>query len=193
MISGGQEKHVAEPRIRSAAVVVGGHRVSGKIASGGNLYQVAFYPFESVYGDKVIHFESDALVARTLDRRREVWRFQVPDKLAPRIFAADDSYLYMTSSQPHYQDEQFNKTVWKVSNDDLPGAPIKDACGAQRLENGNTVITSYGAGGPDDIKLFEITPDKKVVWTLYTGRPHGIHEFQILDADSHPFNGKWIR
>ena len=85
------------------------------------------------------------------------------------------------------------KTVWQVTNDDLPGAPIKDACGAQRLENGNTVITSYGAGGIADIKLLEITPDKKIVWTLYTGRPHGIHEFQILDADSRPFKGKWIR
>jgi hypothetical protein len=76
------------------------------------------------------------------------------------------------------------KTVWQVSNDDLPGAPIKDACGAQKLANGNLVITSYGAGDPNAIKLMEITPDKKIVWTLYTNRAHGVHEFQILDENA---------
>ena len=83
--------------------------------------------------------------------------------------------------------------VWRVSNDDLPGAPIHDACGAQRLANGNTVIESYGAGDPDAVKLFEITPDKKIVWTLKTFRPHGIHEFQILDANLKPLKGRQMR
>src|SRR5262249_9797786 len=35
------------------------------------------------------------------------------------------------------------KTVWELSNRDLAKPLIKDACGAQRLPNGNTVITSY--------------------------------------------------
>jgi hypothetical protein len=78
--------------------------------------------------------------------------------------------------------DRAGKIVWQLTNDDLPGAPIKDACGAQRLANGDTVITSYGSGGEGEIKLFEVTPDKKIVWTLYTGKSHGIHEFQILDA-----------
>jgi hypothetical protein len=77
------------------------------------------------------------------------------------------------------------KTVWQVSNEDLPEAPIKDACGAQRLPNGNTVITSYGAG-KDAVKLTEITPDKKIVWTHRDGKPHGIHHFQILDTNGEP-------
>jgi len=85
------------------------------------------------------------------------------------------------------------KEVWRVTNDDLPGAPIHDACGAARLANGNTVIESYGAGEPDAIKLFEVTPDKKIVWTLKTFRPHGIHEFQLLDADLKPLKGKQMR
>ena len=38
------------------------------------------------------------------------------------------------------------KTVWMVTNEDLPGKPINDACGVQRLPNGNTVITSHHAG-----------------------------------------------
>ncbi|MEZ6065240.1 MAG: hypothetical protein R3B90_05935 [Planctomycetaceae bacterium] len=35
--------------------------------------------------------------------------------------------------------------VWKVSNDDLEGSPFDDACGGQRLPNGNTVIAAYHA------------------------------------------------
>jgi hypothetical protein len=89
--------------------------------------------------------------------------------------------------------DQAGKTVWQLTNDDLPGAPIKDACGAQRLANGNTVITSYGANGEGEIKLFEVTPDKKIVWTLNTGRPHGIHEFQILDDQGQPLHGRQLR
>ena len=78
------------------------------------------------------------------------------------------------------------KTVWQFSNDDLPDKLIKDACGGQRLPNGNTVITSYGIGA-NRTKLIEVTRDKKVVWTYTDDKPHGIHEVQILDT-----NGKLI-
>ncbi len=73
------------------------------------------------------------------------------------------------------------KEVWRVTNDDLPGKPINDACGVQRLPNGNTVITSHHAG-PKDVKLTEITRDKKIVWTHKDETKPGIHHFQILDT-----------
>lgn len=75
--------------------------------------------------------------------------------------------------------------VWRVTNDDLPGKPINDACGVQRLENGNTVITSHHAtsGQP---KLTEVTREKKIVWTFTDDRKSGIHHFQILDAKGQP-------
>jgi arylsulfatase A len=72
--------------------------------------------------------------------------------------------------------------VWKVTNEDLPGKPISDACGVQRLPNGNTVITSYRAKG-DEVKLTEVTPDKKIVWTHRDPKRPGIHHFQILEPD----------
>ncbi len=73
------------------------------------------------------------------------------------------------------------KVVWQLSNADLPEPLLKDPCGAQRLSNGNTVITSYGANGAGEVKLLEVTPEKKVVWTWRDERKHGIHEFQILE------------
>lgn len=82
------------------------------------------------------------------------------------------------------------KVVWKVSNDDLAEKPFDDACGAQRLPNGNTVIASYHAKG-DKIKLFEVTPDKKLVWQ-YAGK-HSAHEFQILTTNGKPLDGKPLK
>jgi hypothetical protein len=89
--------------------------------------------------------------------------------------------------------DKSGKTVWQIANSDLTGDPIKDACGGQRLPNGNTVLTSYGANDPEAIKLFEVTPDKKMVWSLKTGRAHGIHEFQILDDKLRPLKGAQMR
>jgi len=84
------------------------------------------------------------------------------------------------------------KTVWQLSNDDLPEKHIKDACGAQRLPNGNTVITSYGHGA-HLTKLLEVTPAKKVVWTYTDSAPHGIHHFQILTSNGSPLAGDPMR
>ena len=84
------------------------------------------------------------------------------------------------------------KIVWQVSNADFPSLLFADPCGAQRLPNGNTVITSYGAK-QDDVKMFEVTPDKKVVWTYKSGKPHGIHHFQILTTNGKPVEGRPMR
>lgn len=74
------------------------------------------------------------------------------------------------------------KVVWKVGNDDFDHQPFDDPCGGQRLPNGNTIICSYHA--PKGIKIFEVTPDKKIVWT-YEG-PHRAHEVQILTTNGEP-------
>ena len=84
------------------------------------------------------------------------------------------------------------KTVWELSNADLPKAFIKDACGGQRLPNGNTVITSYGIG-VEQTKLIEVTPDKKIVWMYSDKSGSGIHHFQILDTNGQPLPGTPLR
>lgn len=84
------------------------------------------------------------------------------------------------------------KTVWQVSNDDFAEKPFDDACGGQRLPNGNTVITAYHAK-PGQIKLFEVTREKKIVWTYTDQRPAGIHHFQILDTNGKAIEGRPLR
>jgi hypothetical protein len=82
--------------------------------------------------------------------------------------------------------------VWKLTNDDLPGRPINDACGVQRLPNGNTVVTSHHAKG-DEVKLTEVTPEKKIVWTYRDSATPGIHHFQILDTNGNPLEGRPLK
>lgn len=83
------------------------------------------------------------------------------------------------------------KIVWTLTNSDLPGDWLQDPCGAQVLPNGNVVITSYAAGGADRHapKLFEVTPEKKVVWQYTDGQSVGIHHFQILSTRGENLEG----
>jgi len=76
------------------------------------------------------------------------------------------------------------KIVWSVDNADIGEKLISDACGVQRLPNGNTVITSYYAKG-DQVKLTEVTPNKKVVWR-FNALPSSFHHFQILTTNGKP-------
>jgi hypothetical protein len=71
------------------------------------------------------------------------------------------------------------KVAWLVSNADLADKPFDDPCGCQRLPNGNTVIASYHAS--KGIKVFEITPDKQLVWK-YDGK-HRAHGLQVLTTN----------
>ena len=77
------------------------------------------------------------------------------------------------------------EVVWMVSNEDFDHDPFDDPCGAQRLPNGNTVVTSYHA--EEGIKIFEVTREKEIVWT-YEG-PHRAHHFQILTTNGKPVEG----
>lgn len=76
--------------------------------------------------------------------------------------------------------------VWKIGNDDLEGNVFDDACGGQRLPNGNTVIASYHA--KEGIKLFEVNREKEMVWN-YSGE-YRVHHFQILTTNGKPLEGK---
>ncbi len=57
--------------------------------------------------------------------------------------------------------------VWRITNEDLPGAPLKFMAGFHRLPNGNTLMSNWLGHGHlgKAPHLLEVTPDKKLVWT----------------------------
>ncbi len=80
------------------------------------------------------------------------------------------------------------KVVWEVTQADLEslGIQVGMMCGAQRLPNGNTVITSAShgkmVGSGDAVKAFEITPAKQLVWSIPGATAKGnMGNIQILD------------
>jgi hypothetical protein len=102
--------------------------------------------------------------------------------------ASGNVVVNLTHGNKTVEFDRDGKVVWQVSNADFPNEkPFADPCGGQRLPNGNTIIASYGSQGA--IKVFEVTPEKKLVWT-YTG-PHRAHEIQVLTTNGEAIADVW--
>ncbi|MBT7068262.1 MAG: hypothetical protein HN919_18340 [Verrucomicrobia bacterium] len=88
------------------------------------------------------------------------------------------------------------KVVWAVRENDLPGIPIRDAAGFQRLPNGNTVLCNWGGHGHlgKQAQIVEITPEKKVVWKVFDNQNFStpLH-IQLLDVKGDPAAGELMR
>jgi outer membrane protein assembly factor BamB len=122
-----------------------------------------------------------------------LWEVKTPDMPFTAIRLPDGNTLIgCTLGNLVIEVDAKGKEVWRVTNEDLPGKPINDACGVQRLDNGNTVITSHHANA-GQVKLLEVTREKKVVWTYTDDRKSGIHHFQILDAQGKPDRANPLR
>lgn len=100
-----------------------------------------------------------------------------------------NTLVALTNGNQVVEFDEAGRVVWRVSNNDLSIKAFDDACGCQRLPNGNTVIAAYHA--TKDIKLFEVTRDKQLVWT-FEG-PQRAHHFQILTTNGKPLSGKPLR
>ncbi len=129
-------------------------------------------------GEVVQEFKTD--LPEVGGRKEENWPFT-----AIRL-ENGNTLVNLTHGNKTVELDPSGKIVWKVTNEDLPGKPFADPCGGQRLPNGNTVIASYAA--QKGVKIFEITRDKKIVWT-YEG-PYKAHEIQILTTNGVPLTGK---
>jgi len=145
-------------------------------------------------GDYLVPQLLDQVVREYTPQGKIVWEFKTPDEpkqawpfTAIRL-PNGNTLVNLTHSNMSVEVDPSGKIVWQLTNADLPTPLLRDPCGAQRLPNGNTVVTSYGAGD-QTVKMLEVTPEKKVVWTFEREKKGGIHEFQILDTDGKPLEG----
>jgi hypothetical protein len=131
----------------------------------------------------------DKVVREYTPKGEIAWEVKTPDMPFTAIRLPDGRTLIgCTVGNLVIEVDGAGRTVWSVSNDDLPGSPIDDACGVQRLPDGNTVITSYRAKG-DAVKLLEVTPEKKLIWVHRDATTPGIHTFQVLDTNGEAIQG----
>jgi|UniRef100_UPI0037847795 S-formylglutathione hydrolase FrmB len=88
------------------------------------------------------------------------------------------------------------KPVWRIGENELPGNPLRIPMGIHRLANGNTVFGNYighGFTGKQPM-LFEVTPDKKVVWEFADHtRFKTVCQVQIIDTPADPLKGEVLR
>ncbi|GAB3002793.1 hypothetical protein GCM10027284_20750 [Cyclobacterium sediminis] len=155
-------------------------RMARKLANGNYLvpHLLAFAVKEySPAGDVVQTFRTD--LPELGGREAKNWPFT-----AIRL-ANGNTLINLTNGNKSVELDGAGNVVWKVSNEDFEGNPFQDPCGAQRLPNENTVIASYGA--KEGIKLFELTPEKKMVWK-YQG-VNRVHHFQVLTTNGVSLKG----
>ena len=98
----------------------------------------------------------------------------------------------LTNGEKTVEFDQEGKAVWIVTNKDLGGKYFRDPCGGQRLPNGNTSISSYGQRDAKRVRVFEVTPDKKVVWEFYHPHTsgHGIH---VISTNGKPLRNNKMK
>lgn len=91
--------------------------------------------------------------------------------------------------------------VWEFTCADTPFT-IGNTQTANRLANGNTVICNWIAGNnkteewASTVQIFEITPDKKIVWALSSWENPDLGPatyIQLLDEPGNPDNGEMQR
>lgn len=79
------------------------------------------------------------------------------------------------------------KTVWDFARTDIPGTTITNMTGFHLLANGNLAIGCYGAYDKKTgagVGLFEISRDKKLVWSYARPKADGsLMGIQVLGAD----------
>ena len=97
----------------------------------------------------------------------------------------------LTNGNKTVEFDSDGKVVWRADNT-VRGGLFADPCGAQRLPNGNTVICSYGQNKPGKTRIFEITPDKKVVWE-YVNDSIRAHHVHVLTTGGKSVKGNPLR
>jgi hypothetical protein len=86
--------------------------------------------------------------------------------------------------------------VWELTENELPGIPLRFVAGLQRLANGDTVICNWGGHGHvgGQPQVIEVTPDKKVVWQVADYQSfRTLSNIYLLDQPGDPLQGEVLR
>jgi hypothetical protein len=104
---------------------------------------------------------------------KELWVYPTPGPWDAVRLANGNTLI---TGDAHGYIEEVNpagKVVWSIDRADLPGYTIGNIQDVQRLANGDTVFSNWVPNKltnpkdwPSSVQLFEVTPDKKVVWAL---------------------------
>ena len=117
------------------------------------------------------HMDNNKIAEYDMDGK-EIWSLAVPSPWAAVRLKGGNTLL--TSNKGFVREvTPKGETVWELTQADLPDIKLFSLQEANRLANGNTVISNWCPNGIKDpkawstsVQVFEVTPDKKVVWAL---------------------------
>jgi outer membrane protein assembly factor BamB len=117
-------------------------------------------------GNYLVAHESEG-VAREYDPAgKVVWEHKVGSKLfgvsrlknGNTLIGAGDGHRVL-------EVDRSGKEVWSIDETELPGIKLAWVTMVERMPSGNTLVVNCHAG-PENPQVFEVTPQKKVVWTF---------------------------
>ncbi|ATC64458.1 hypothetical protein CMV30_11110 [Nibricoccus aquaticus] len=130
---------------------------------------------------------------------KEIWSYAVPSPWAAVRLKTGNTLL--TSNKGFVREvNPKGETVWELTQQDVPEIRLFSLQEANRLANGNTVISNWCPNGlknpkdwPTSVQVFEVSPDKKLVWALREWtEPANLGPatvIQLLDEPGIPENG----
>ena len=137
--------------------------------------------------EKVVEFDLDG---------KEIWTANA--KSAWSVIKLHNGNALVSGDGKSYTREINRKgeTVWEFTQADAPFKLYNNQT-ANRLSNGNTLISNWCAGNPKieewatTVQVFEVTPAKKIVWALSSWNHPDLGPstyIQLLDEPGNPEN-----
>jgi len=86
--------------------------------------------------------------------------------------------------------------VWRMNADWMPDIQLGTLAGLQRLPNGNTIVCNWNTHDTPNqtgAHIFEVTPDKRILWQVTGNHIGQVAHCQILTPDFHPLDQDIIR
>jgi PQQ-like domain len=134
---------------------------------------------------------------------KEIWSLTVPSPWAAVRLKNGNTLVTSNKGFIHEVNPQ-GEIVWEFTQKDVPDIKLFSIQEANRLANGNTVISNWCPNGIKDpkdwaasVQVLEVTPDKKVVWALRAwDEPANLGPatvIQLLDEPGIPEKGEQQR
>ena len=114
--------------------------------------------------DKVVEYDAAG---------KEVWSVAVPVPWSAVRLTSGNTLVSSGSTQVVREFDPRGKLIWEFSQRDVPNIQLFSLQEANRLANGNTVISNWCPSAvkdpndwPKTVQVLEVTPEKKLVWAM---------------------------
>ena len=151
-------------------------------------------------GNYLVCHEGDGMVREYDDAGKVVWSYKLdlagrtrspghgPEGHGTEVFGAlrlkdGNTLIACGNGNRVIEVSPEGKTVWSLEQDELPGIKLAWVTTLHVLRSGNLIVGNCHAG-EENPQLFEITKDKKVVWTFRDFKHFGnnLAAAQVLDV-----------